>query len=453
MKKYYICSNCGYKNSKWLGKCPECGTWNSFIEEIETAHGHSAASARSDRPGIEPVPITDISLDDKQRTFSGFYEMDRVLGGMVPGQTIFLAGEPGIGKSTLILGVANILAATWMASSKKVIYINGEESNSQVKMRSVRTGANSPNLFLYGENDIENIKERVRKEKPGVLFVDSVQTVYSGGISSLPGSVVQMREATFELVTLCKELDVVLFLIGHITKAGVIAGPKIVEHMVDTVLFMEADTRGYYRILRCLKNRFYSTEEAGFFTMEADGLKGIEDLSKAFTYRHKEAVRGISVYPLMEGNRVIPVEIQALTVPSQFNYPKRSAEGMDSNRLSMLIAVMEKNLKISLSGADVYLNVTNGLRIGDPSLDLAAVMAIYSSFKDAVSPQDTAAFGEVGMTGEVRPAVKMEKRIAEMARLGFRKIVVPYNEKALSAPGDTVLLPISNIVEGVQALF
>lgn len=451
MKKHYLCSNCGYKNSKWLGKCPECGTWNSFIEEIESPQDHKNPSSGTDHPSYEPTPISNILLDDKQRTVSGFYELDRVLGGMVPGQAIFLAGEPGIGKSTLILSVANRLA-----SVKKVYYINGEESNSQVKLRADRTGANAPELYLFCENDIEKLKERVRREKPGVLFVDSVQTVYSGGFSSLPGSVVQMREATFELVSLCKELDIILFLIGHITKAGVIAGPKIVEHMVDTVLFMETDTRGYYRILRCLKNRFYSTEEVGFFTMETDGLKGIEDLSKAFTYRHPEKVSGISVYPLMEGNRVIPVEIQALTVPSQFNYPKRNAEGMDSNRLSMLIAVMEKNLKISLAGQDVYLNVTNGLRISEPSLDLAAVMAIYSSFKDVPSLQDTAVFGEVGMTGEVRPARKMEKRIAEMARLGFRKIMVPYNEKAVNAPespNGTVLLPISNIQEGVKVLF
>lgn len=449
MKKFFICSNCGYKTSKWLGKCPECGNWNSFVEELETGARNENVPAFGVREkAAEPVPIQGIVLDGKERVASGFGELDRVLGGLVPGQAVFLAGEPGIGKSTLVLSAANLLA-----SNRKVYYINGEESNSQVKLRASRIGASSGNLFLYGENDVEAVKERIRADKPEVLFVDSVQTVYSGRYSSLPGSVVQMREATFELVTACKELDIILVLIGHITKSGVIAGPKIVEHMVDTVLFMETDARGHYRILRCLKNRFYSTEEVGFFTMEENGLIGIEDLSKAFTFQHPAGVSGIAVYPLMEGNRVIPVEIQALTAPSQFNYPKRSAEGMDANRLSMLIAVMEKTLKISLAGHDVYLNVTNGLRVSDPSLDLAAVFAVYSSLKDKPSSQDTAVFGEVGMTGEARPVLKTEKRIADMSRLGFKRIVAPYQNKAVKAPEGTVVLPVRNIQEGITALF
>lgn len=447
-KLFFVCSGCGYKSSKWLGKCPECSSWNSFVEEVELPSPKQHAK-NSPKGSISPVSIETVSLEDKERLYTRIFEFDRVLGGIVPGQAILLSGEPGIGKSTLILSIAGRLA-----DQKKIYYINGEESNTQVKIRAERTGAVSQNLFLFSENEISAVEARIKTDKPAALFVDSIQTVFSSDYSSLAGSIVQIRESSYRLIQMCKELNIPLFLIGHITKTGNIAGPKVVEHMVDTVLFFEADNRGYYRILRSLKNRFYSTDEIGFFTMEETGLKEIEDASNAFTAIHEESVSGISIFPLLEGNRVFPVEIQALCSPSQFNYPKRTADGMDINRLYMLIAIMEKALKINLSAHDIYLNITNGLKISDPSLDLAVIFAIYSSFKDLPSPLDTAVFGEVGLTGEVRPVLKPEKRAQEMSRLGLARIVLPFQSSGnIPSLEKARVLPVKNILEGIQVIF
>ncbi len=451
MKKVlFLCANCGYQSSKWLGKCPECDSWNTFIEEeIDTTRSKkSTGDDFSESKKTPVVLLSDIKKDEKERSYSGITEFDRVVGGIVPGQTILLSGEPGIGKSTLI-----IEAAGQLAKQNKVYYINGEESNSQIKLRAARLEIESENLFLYSENNIHSIVNKLKKDKPSFVFVDSIQTVFSPDYDSLPGSIVQMRETAYQLVTLCKEINISLVIVGHVTKSGSIAGPKVIEHIVDTVLFLEMDNRGYYRILRSMKNRFFSTEELGFFTMEENGLKSIENVTEAFLYEHNTSVSGISFFPLAEGNRVIPVEIQALTAPSQFNYPKRTSDGMDVNRLFMLIAIMEKNLKINLSHFDIYLNITNGLKIQDPGLDLAVISAIYSSYKDLPSSLDIMLCGEVGLTGEVRPVMKIEKRITESTRTGFKKIIIPYQANKLKKSEVFSIMPVKNINECISLLF
>ncbi|MGA2141925.1 MAG: DNA repair protein RadA [Brevinematales bacterium] len=452
MKKVlFLCGNCGYQSSKWLGKCPECSTWNSFVEEavnIRPGHGSESAAPRGGR--ISAVPVSGIKDDEKQRLFTGIAELDRVLGGIIPGQAILISGEPGIGKSTLVLEAADKLSA-----NGKVFYINGEESNSQIKLRAGRLGAGQCGVLLFPENDVDEISAVVRRDSPKFVFVDSIQTVFSPAFDSLPGSVVQMRESAYTLVKLCKELDITLFIVGHVTKSGIIAGPKILEHIVDTVLFLEMDGRGYYRILRSNKNRFFSTDEIGFFTMEEAGLKCINNVSEAFLYSHEGEVSGISFFPMAEGNRIIPVEIQALTSPTQFNYPKRTSDGMDMSRLYMLLAVMEKYLKIDLSHHDVYLNITNGLHIQDPGLDLPVVAAVYSSIKAMPSALDLMACGEVGLTGEVRPVIKIDKRIAESSRNIFKKMIIPYQTGKLKKPpeGAFKIYPVKNISECVSLMF
>ncbi len=445
-KVFFLCGNCGYQSSKWLGRCPECSSWNSFVEELVNNRSRVELPLKSKKTSA--VPLSGINDVENERLFTGIAELDRVLGGIIPGQSVLISGEPGIGKSTLILEAADKLS-----SHGKVFYINGEESNSQIKLRANRTGSDKCEILLFPENDIDEIISLIRRDEPKFVFVDSIQTVFSPSFESLPGSIVQMRESAYSLVKLCKEMNITLFIVGHVTKSGIIAGPKILEHIVDTVLFLEMDGRGYYRILRTSKNRFFSTDEIGFFIMEETGLKCIESVSEAFLYEHEDGVSGISFFPMAEGNRVIPVEIQALVSPSQFNYPKRTSDGMELSRLFMLLAVMEKNLKINLSHHDVYLNVTNGLRIQDPGLDLPAVAAIYSSIKGLPSALDIMACGEVGLTGEVRPVIKIDKRIAESSRNIFKKMIVPYQAGKLKKPDGFTIYPVKSISECVSLMF
>ncbi len=442
-KSVFICGDCGYKTSKWLGKCPQCGEWNTLIEEMETSEPASVHNVST----ASPIPIGDVQFSESSRIFTKIDELDRALGGIVPGQAILLSGEPGIGKSTLLLQTAGALA-----EGHTVFYVNGEESNPQVKSRASRLGLNSKTMYLFNENNLDSIIARVSTDKPDFLFVDSLQTLYSPRYTSLPGSVLQVRECAHELISLSKGLGIPVFLVSHITKGGEIAGPKIVEHLVDTVLYIETDTRGYYRILRPLKNRFYTTEEVGFFTMGENGLTGIEDISTAFTSIHSGAVNGVSIFPMIEGNRVFPVEIQGLCVASQFSYPRRAADGIDLNRLYMLAAIMEKRLGANLSASDLYVNITGGLTIDDPALDLAVIFAVYSSLKDKPVPLDMIVFGEAGLTGEVRPVFRMEKRFAEAKRLGFKRAVVPYQEKGMSPPDGITVLPVKSIEEGIALI-
>lgn len=451
-KVSFICGECGYKTSKWLGKCPECGQWNSFVEEVEREKPRGSRSSVIENGKTAAVPLSDVESVRESRITCGINEWDRVMGGMLPGQAVLLSGEPGIGKSTLLLTLAGRLAES-LPHGRCLLYVNGEESNVQVRSRAERMGVIKNNIKLLGTSSLEDTLAEIEKSKPAVLFVDSLQTVSSERYTSLPGSVVQVRECTYQLVQLCKSLGTILFVVGHITKSGSIAGPKVVEHIVDTVLFMEVDSRGYYRVLRSLKNRFHTTDEIGFFTMREEGLAEIEDINRAFTYLHEKSVSGICIYPMLEGNRVFPVEVQALCVPTQYNYPRRTADGLDPNRLSMLTAILEKRLKLNLSSMDIFVNITNGLRIDDPALDLPVLYAVMSSYRELPIALDTAVAGEAGLTGEVRPVRRAEKRAAEMARLGLKKILLPFDQ-GMTRPVDRImLLPVKDINEGSGLLF
>ncbi|OHD55798.1 MAG: DNA repair protein RadA [Spirochaetes bacterium GWF1_51_8] len=444
-RSVFLCQECGYKTTKWLGKCPQCGEWNSFVEEVESP-ADTAVSVH-DTPGTGPIAIDKVEYSESSRFSTGIGEFDRAMGGIVPGQAVLLSGEPGIGKSTLLLQTAASLSV-----GRKVFYINGEESNAQVKSRAARLGIKTAGLYLLNDNNLEHVVSQIDTHKPDILFADSLQTLYSPRYASLPGSVLQVRESAHELISLSKGLGIPLFLVSHITKGGDIAGPKIVEHLVDTVLYIETDSRGYYRILRSLKNRFFSTDEVGFFTMGESGLTGIEDISTAFTSIHSGEVSGVAIFPMIEGNRVFPVEIQGLCTASQFNYPRRAADGIDLNRLSMLAAIMEKKLGANLSASDVYVNITGGLKIEDPALDLAVIFAVYSSLKNKPSALDTIVFGEAGLTGEVRPVFRMEKRLQESKRLGFKRAVIPFQQKGIKPPDGLSVLPVKSIEEGIALL-
>lgn len=450
-KSYYLCTECGYKTSKWMGRCPECESWNTFIEEIETVGDSRKAKSVTD---VRPTSIREIVFSEDERFHTGIDEFDRCIGGIVPGQAVLVSGEPGIGKSTLLLQIAHRLSQRKRpdGSAVKVFYVNGEESNSQVKIRASRLGIESDSLFLFAENNVSAVLEQIRRDKPNAVILDSLQTGYLSMYDSLPGSVVQVRECAYELVNLCKAMEIPLFLVSHITKSGNIAGPKIVEHIVDTVLFLEVDRKGYFRFLRSLKNRFYRTDEMGIFKMTEAGLIGEDDVSSAFIWQHNEKTNGICVYPYLEGNRVFPVEIQALCSPTQFNYPKRTAEGLDQNRLMMLIAIMEKKLKMNLFPFDVYVNVTGGLDVNDPALDLSVIFAVYSSFKEKRLGADTAVMGEVGLTGEVRYVIGMEKRVTEMKRLGFSTLILPFHQPNRKTIDEMNLQPIKTIHEGISLL-
>ncbi len=444
-KQFYLCTECGYKTAKWLGKCPSCANWNSFEEEVEQELPLSSTAVPLS--ALEAVSLPDVSYTDADRQHSGIPELDRVLGGLVPGQAVLISGEPGVGKSTLLLQLAR-----HFAKKQKVYYINGEESNSQVKSRADRLGINEKDLYLLSTHDLENILEKMQADRPALCIVDSLQTLSSQRFSSLPGSIVQARECAFSLIQAAKTLNIPLFLVSHITKAGNIAGPKVVEHMVDTVLFLESDERGMYRVLRSIKNRFSSTDEVGFFTMESSGLQEIADLSHAFVNMHDKQVAGVSLFPYLEGNRAFPVEVQALCVPTQFNYPRRTADGIELNRLNMLLAILEKHFRLNYSAQDVFLNITGGLKINDPALDLAVVMALYSSLKNkALSPQ-AAFFGELGLAGELRPVKRREKRILELDRLGFREVY--YSQAGTAGEKSTTarLFPLKTLEELITLL-
>jgi DNA repair protein RadA/Sms len=426
-----VCQNCGKQSSKWLGKCPDCGEWTSFVEErARTTAG--AAKGMAARGGfrlreVKPVRFGEIESQDDARVSSGVTEFDRVLGGgIVPGSLILIGGDPGIGKSTLLLQVADQLSR----QNERVLYVSGEESERQIKMRGERLGVEAENLFLLPETNLENILDEVERNEPGAIIVDSIQTVFSSKIESAPGSVSQVREVAGQFLMLAKNRTIPVFLIGHVTKEGSIAGPKALEHIVDTVLYFEGERHYNHRIVRATKNRFGAANELGVFEMTGEGLVPVANPSEMFLQERPQGVAGSVVTACMEGTRPVLVEVQALVSGSKYGTGRRMAQGFDVNRIALLIAMLEKRVGFHLLGDDVFVNVAGGLEIDEPAADLGVIAAISSSFKNLPADPHTAVFGEVGLTGEVRGAMQAQARAREAQALGFKKIILPASNTA-----------------------
>ena len=420
IKTVFFCQDCGYQSAKWLGKCPACGEWNKFAEEEVRAT--ASAAPPEFQFNSAPTPINAIVVEDMQRTEIGLGEMDRVLGGgIVSGSAVLVGGDPGIGKSTLLLQILNDLAAKGLT----VLYVSGEESANQIKMRGKRVGAQAKDLLVLVEISLEKIMENIATIKPAVVVIDSIQTIYSSGLSSAPGSVGQVRECSERLILLSKKTGIPLFLIGHVTKDGSIAGPKVLEHMVDTVLYFEGDSGHAYRIIRSIKNRFGPANEIGVFEMKDSGLVEVGNPSEFFLSERPEGAAGSVVVASMEGTRPILIEVQALTSPSNLGMPRRTVIGTDNNRVSLLVAVLEKICGLHLGNHDVFINVAGGVKVSEPGVDLGIVAAVASSFFDRVIDSQTVVFGEVGLTGEIRGIGRMEDRIKEAARMGFMRCILP----------------------------
>lgn len=416
----FFCQSCGYESPKWMGQCPGCREWNTFVEE--TVEKKSAAKAHERRAAGGPVCLSSIETKDEERVTTRMQELDRVLGGgIVPGSLVLVGGDPGIGKSTLLLQVCQKLAD----DGHEVLYISGEESLKQIKLRAERIGQFSDKLRLFCETNLELIGDTIRSSKPEVVIIDSIQTMYNEDVSSAPGSVSQVRESTSVLMQLAKGLGISIFIVGHVTKEGTVAGPRVLEHMVDTVLYFEGDRHASYRILRAVKNRFGSTNEIGVFEMRETGLTEVENPSQFMLNGRPEEASGSIVACSMEGTRPILLEIQALVARSQLAMPRRTAAGMDYNRVSLLLAVLEKRLNLHLSGSDVYVNIAGGIRINEPAIDLGVVLAIVSSSRDRAIDEKVLAFGEVGLSGEVRAVSQAAQRVQEAKKLGFTTVILP----------------------------
>ena len=445
----FFCKECGYESSKWLGQCPECRQWNTLVEEPVAKQMVSGGIRGIANRDVMPSVLSQISLEDEERTLTGYSELDRVLGGgIVRGSLVLVGGDPGIGKSTLLLQVCRNLSV-----SKNVLYISGEESLRQIKLRADRIGEFSEKLSLFCETNLDVIDDVVRKTMPDVVIIDSIQTMYCENTASAPGSVSQVRESTSVLMQLAKGLNISIFIVGHVTKEGVVAGPRILEHMVDTVLYFEGDKNAAYRILRAVKNRFGSTNEIGVFEMQETGLKEVTNPSEYMLDGRPDGAPGSVVACLMEGTRPMLVEIQALVCQSNFGMPRRTAAGADINRFNLLMAVLEKRIGLRLSGCDAYLNIAGGLRISEPALDLAIVYAVLSSYKNIAVDHNTIVFGEVGLTGEVRAVSHAAVRVNEAIKLGFTTCIMPeVCLKNLKPDGKIKLVGIKSVSELLRAI-
>lgn len=450
-KTVYCCQTCGYQSPKWLGRCPECGAWDAFAEERKAppaAMGRSFGGASSQ---AGPVPIDTIPMDGDHRTQTGIHEFDRVLGGgVVAGSLVLIGGDPGIGKSTLLLQVIHGLAR----QDKKILYVSGEESVRQLKMRSQRLNALASGMLVVSEIDIDGILRMVEAIRPDALVVDSIQTMFSQDVASAPGSVSQVRESTMKLMVMAKRTGIPTFLIGHVTKDGAIAGPRIMEHMVDTVLYFEGDQNHEFRILRAVKNRFGSTNEIGVFEMKESGLAEVKNPSAIFLAERAANTPGSVVTACIEGTRPILVELQALISSAGFGTPRRTVMGLDYNRVSLLVAVMEKKLGLNLAGHDIFMNVTGGVKVSEPAVDLGIVAAVASSFLDRALPEALIPIGEVGLSGEVRGVSHLETRISEAEKMGFTRCLVPQASfKQLPRKKRIALTGIANLAEVMENLF
>ncbi len=420
-KTVYFCQNCGHEETKWLGQCPACKEWNTFVEEKVLVSSVSAQTGAKTARDINVVSLSEVSVDDHTRIETGMQELDRVLGGgIVPGSLVLVGGDPGIGKSTLLLQVCQKLA-----QERSVLYISGEESLSQIKLRANRMGEFQENLKLLCETNLDTIRNVIENRKPELVIIDSIQTMYSEDVSSAPGSVSQVRESTHVFMQLAKGLGITIFIVGHVTKEGTVAGPRVLEHMVDTVLYFEGDRHASYRILRGVKNRFGSTNEIGVFEMRQNGLVEVENPSEYMLSGKPENASGSVVACSMEGTRPLLIEIQALVCESNFGMPRRTAAGTDYNRVNLLMAVLEKRIGLHMSNCDAYVNIAGGIKMNEPAIDLGIVMALISSYKNRPVDEKMIVFGEVGLSGEVRAVSMPEQRVAEAKKLGFEICVVP----------------------------
>lgn len=448
-KTVFLCTNCGNESVKWAGRCPACGQWNT-MEEYTPAPAVKTAGVSAARPAVVAKRLSEVQSDDAQRFGTGLSELDRVLGGgAVKGSLVLVSGAPGIGKSTLLLQICE-----YILREQSVLYVSGEESESQLKLRAERLGVKGDDLFLLCETNLEDILAAADRIKPDLLIVDSIQTLYSEDKSASPGSVTQVRDCTMRLMQYCKGSGLTVFVVGHINKEGAIAGPKVLEHMVDCVLYFEGERQTSYRLLRAAKNRFGSTNEIGVFEMHDRGLLEVPNPSELLLSGRPLGTPGTCVAAVMEGTRPILAEIQALVSPSTLASPRRSANGLDYNRAAMLLAVLEKRGGLRFSNADVYLNVIGGLRLEEPSADLAVVIAAASAAQDKPVPDTMGAVGEVGLTGEIRAVSQLPQRLAELRRLGFTQCIIPRSgTKDLSAPDGLELLRVRNVREAIAAAF
>ncbi len=444
----FFCQNCGYESSKWAGQCPSCHEWNTFVEEVLDKKSKVSSREVSE---ARPVALSEISVSDEKRTSTHIEELDRVLGGgIVSGSLILVGGDPGIGKSTLLLQVARELSRDQIS----LIYVSGEESLKQIGLRAERMGEFGDSIKLLSETNLDIIKGVLEREKPRVAVIDSIQTMYNEEISGAPGSVSQVRESTAKLMQLAKVTGITIFVVGHVTKEGVVAGPRVLEHMVDTVLYFEGDRHASYRILRGVKNRFGSTDEIGVFEMRKDGLAQVENPSEFMLDGKAKGASGSVVACSIEGTRPILLEIQALVCRSNFGMPRRTAVGCDYNRVNLLMAVIEKRLGLHLSEYDAYINIAGGIRMNEPAIDLGLVLAMVSSYRDHAIGDKVIAFGEVGLSGEVRSVNMADQRIREAQKIGFETIILPKTSlKGVSQrPEGIQLIGVETIAEAVDAI-
>ncbi len=447
-KVSYVCQNCGYVTASWLGKCPECGTWNSFAEQFETkvkeqGYVHFNESSK-------PKTVSSVAAKPVRRMETGIHEFDRVLGGgIVPGSLILLSGDPGIGKSTILLDAA----MRFSQKQIKVLYVSGEESEEQTAMRANRLGTCTDSLLIMTASEIGNILLQAEHEKPGLLVIDSIQTMYTGDLETAAGSVGQVRECTARLLKYAKTSGTAVLIIGHMTKDGNIAGPRLLEHMVDVVLQFEGDRSYAYRVLRALKNRFGSTEECGIFSMEQGGLTEVPNPAGLFLESREQEVPGAVIGGCLEGNRPVMVEFQALAARTPYGMPRRTAVGFDYNRVNMLIAVLERRMGLDFGTYDAYVNVVGGIRVNEPAADLPVLMALFSSYRNRAVAAGTMIFGEVGLTGEVRRVPAMERRIMDAGKLGFERFVVPDAKLRLPEDFKGKVIRVKTVEEAIHAVF
>ncbi|MEE8430330.1 MAG: DNA repair protein RadA [Candidatus Desulfatibia sp.] len=450
-KTLFSCQSCGYQVPKWMGKCPDCGQWQTFVEETISTRPLQGVAKYLSAVQAVPVAIDSVTFEQESRLKTGIREFDRVLGGgLVPGTLVLIGGDPGIGKSTLMLQVLHGLSK----EGHKVLYVSGEESIRQIKMRSQRLSAVSPDLLVVSEIDLESILAMLQSTQADVLVIDSIQTMFSPDLTSAPGSVSQVRESTVRLMLVAKQTGTSIFLVGHVTKDGAIAGPRLLEHMVDTVLYFEGDRNYVFRILRAVKNRFGSTNEIGVFEMNESGLQEVANPSAVFLSERPANTPGSVVTASMEGTRPILVELQALASSTSFGNPRRTILGIDQNRVALLVAVMEKKLGMHLMGYDIFINVAGGVKINEPAIDMGIVAVVASSFLDRSIQNGTIVFGEVGLTGEVRAIGHVEARVAEAKKMGFTRCLLPEsNLNRIAATKGMELKGIKTVSEAMEELF